>query len=416
MSSKIKFISMNISVIYIHHVGAFGGASRSLLELLRAPSGAVIKPYVISQKGQVSTILNEEGVPVVTTSGIAQFDNTLFGYYRGLRWLIIFREIAYLFPTIIALRAAKKKWGDVDIIHVNELTAIPVAVIAKWIFKSPLIVHVRSVQRAMTSGLRGKLLRYLIHRYVDQLVAIDCTVRASLPEDFSVEIVHNGFPLPDERQRKSHERSNLNFSSARPLRVGCVGSLLKSKGVYELVEAAELCTRDGLAVEFFLVGENPRILRGIRGYILKRFGFAADVRADLNALIGKYGLDERVKIKGFTADVKAFYDSIDVLCFPSHLDACGRPVFEAAFSRVPSIVAVDKPFEDTIIDGQTGICIPAKNPIAIVDAIRFFYSRPDELKRMGEAAYKLAAKNFDINVNAKIMVNIYQNLICKSIF
>lgn len=403
-----------MNILYIHPIGAFGGASRSLLELLRALSGGFVQPYVVSQKGQFAAILEKENISVVTAAGLTQFDNTFFSYYRGLRWLVLMRELAFLLPTFIALRAAKRKWGAVDLIHVNELTAIPAAIMAKRLFKAPIVMHVRSVQRPMTDGLRGRLLKHLIRRYVDQVVAIDCTVRESLPKDLSVEIVRNGFPLSDVPRTSSSQNSYRRFSPEKPLRVGCVGGLLKLKGVYEFVETARLCTQAGLAVEFLLVGENPRKLRGIKGYLLKRFGFAADVRAELESMINKYGLGESVKIKGFTADVKRVYDSIDILCFPSHLNACGRPVFEAAFSRVPSIVAVDNPLEDTIVNGQTGICISAKDPLAIVDAVTFFYTHPEELDRMGEAAYQLAVKNFDIAANVVKMVDIYKHLISKS--
>lgn len=404
---------MRITVLYIHPIGIFGGASRSLFELLKAFPCGCIHPYVVAQQGQVASILERENISVIRTYGLTQFDNTLFSYYRGLRWLVLLRELVFLLPTFIALREAKRQWKTVDIIHVNELTAMPSAIIAKFYFKVPIVMHVRSLQRPMTNGLRGKLLKYLIHRYVDQLVAIDCTVRASLPMDLSVEIVRNGFPPPDELVVSSEQRPIREFSPNRPLRVGCVGGLLKFKGVYELVEAARLCIQAGLSVEFVLVGENPRKLRGIRGYLLRRFGFASDIRSELESMVDNYALNKNVKFKGFTSDIRAVYESIDVLCFPSHLNACGRPVFEAAFSRVPSIVAVDAPLEDTIINGQTGICISAKNPAAISDAVKFFYSHPEELERMGDAAYQLAVKNFDIAENAAKMVDIYKNLISK---
>lgn len=402
-----------MKILYIHPIGVFGGASRSLLELLRVFSGSFIQPLVISPRGQVATILEKENISVVTAPGLSQFDNTYFSYYRGLRWLILIRELTFALPTLIALRTAKQKWTGVDIVHVNELSAMPVAIMTKLFFKTPLVMHVRSVQRPMADGLRGKLLKYLVRRYVDQLVAIDCTVRESLPKDLSVEIVRNGFPSPESPRAKSVRGTNRLFSKENPLRVGCVGGLLKLKGVYELVEAAHQCNQAGLAVEFILVGENPRNLRGIKGYLFRRLGFAADARTELNAMISKYNLLDQVKIIGFTHDIKSIYDSIDLLCFPSHLNACGRPVFEAAFSRVPSIVAVENPQEDTILHGQTGVCIPSKDPKAIADAVTFFYSYPEELERMGEAAYQLAKKNFDIDLNAKKMIDIYKRLLKK---
>jgi glycosyltransferase involved in cell wall biosynthesis len=93
------------------------------------------------------------------------------------------------------------------------------------------------------------------------------------------------------------------------------------------------------------------------------------------------------------------------------LDACGRPVFEAAFSRVPSIVAVSDPKPDTIIDGETGICIPPRDPKALADAVEYFCTQPSEVERMGEAAYRLAMENFDIAANASKMLAIYRHLV-----
>lgn len=101
-----------------------------------------------------------------------------------------------------------------------------------------------------------------------------------------------------------------------------------------------------------------------------------------------------------------------MLCFPSHLNAAGRPVFEAAFFKVPSIVAMQNPRADTMIDGETGICIAPKDAQALARAIEYFYARPEEVRRMGEAAYRLALRDFDTKKNACRMLAIYQQ--CRS--
>ncbi len=401
---------MPLSVLYIHPSGTFGGASRSLLEMLRAFQAGSVAARVISQRGRVPEMLAREGVPVIATRGIAQFDNTRYGYYRGLRWLVLLRELSFWWSMRRALQAAQAEWPRPDIVHVNELTAIPAALLAKKLFGAPVVMHVRSVQRPMAIGLRGRLLRELVGRCVDQLVAIDTTVRESLPADLPVAIVHNGFPGAPAAARACPARAG---TGRRRLRIGFVGLLLKLKGIYEFIEAARLCAERGLDVEFVIAGENARVLRGLKGYLLKRFNFAADVRADLERYIAEHALEGRVKLIGFTADVKAVYDGLDVLCFPSHLDACGRPVFEAAFSRVPSIVAVSDPKPDTIVHGETGLCIPARDPKALADAVEHFCTRPEEVERMGEAAYRLAMENFDIAANAAKMLAIYRRLVAR---
>ena len=82
-------------------------------------------------------------------------------------------------------------------------------------------------------------------------------------------------------------------------------------------------------------------------------------------------------------DISAVYSGMDVLCFPSHLNAAGRPVFEAAFFRKPCILAIENPQSDTMIDYVTGICIPEKEPLELFNAIKYFCDHPAEITRMG---------------------------------
>ena len=91
------------------------------------------------------------------------------------------------------------------------------------------------------------------------------------------------------------------------------------------------------------------------------------------------------------------------------MNAVGRPVIEASFYKVPSIVAITDPLDDTMIDDETGICIPKKKPQALAGAIEYFYSNQQEIDRMGQAAFQLALENFDSKQNAEKMLKIYQN-------
>jgi glycosyltransferase involved in cell wall biosynthesis len=100
-----------------------------------------------------------------------------------------------------------------------------------------------------------------------------------------------------------------------------------------------------------------------------------------------------------------------VLLFPSHFDAPGRPVFEAAFSSVPSIVSVDKPRADTLVHGETGLAIPVKSPSKLAEAILYFADNPSEVQRMGAKAKQLADSNFDPATNARKLLAVYTRVI-----
>jgi len=395
------------SILYVHMCGSFNGSSRSLLEMIRAFSSEGVRAHVVTPKGNVADLFRKEGFPIIECRGISQFDNTRHGYYRGRRWLILLREIYYLFPTLLALIRAKLKWPSIDLVHVNEITALPAAVLAKLVFRTPLILHVRSVQQTTKGRWRTRLVRWIVRRFCDAVVAIDDTVMQSLPEGIEVQIVHNGFsPLPGGEAESSVD-PRLHAQRNGTIRVAMIGHLLALKGVYEFIEAARLCKERKIPAKFILVGEGNRELSGLRGILFRKLGFAREVKQDVEKLIQRHELQDSVFLVGFTLNIRAVFENVDVVCFPSHLDAVGRPVFEAAFFGVPSIVAMTNPRSDTFIHRETGLCIERQNPHALANAIEYFYDYPEERRRMGEAARKLAVEQFCIDNTAKEMLAIY---------
>ena len=403
-----------ISVLYVHHAGTFGGASRSLLELIKGfPQGSVA-PRLITQRGGVAQFFARSGIEVIETTGISQFDHTRFGHYRGRRWLLLLREMIYLPFTILALLRARRRWKDIDIVHVNEVVSLATVILGKILFRCPVVVHVRSMQETRRGRLRTRIIGRLLRRYADAVIAIDETVRRSLPAGIDAAVVHNAYSPGSDRTGASTAQPLIPPKSPGPLRVAMVGSPLAFKGVWEFVEAARLCRERNLAVEFLVVGVGSRQSGGpIRG-LLRAAGFMHDAGEELRRHIEKYGLKDSVHLIAFTPDIDQVYRNIDVLCFPSHLNAVGRPVIEAAFWSVPSIVAMRDPQPDTMVHCETGLCIEPGDPRAIADAISFFCRNPFETARMGEAARRLALQNFDSGKNAARVLDIYLRALAAS--
>lgn len=396
-----------LSVLYVHHTGAFGGASRSMLELIEGfpPRGVVAR--LITQDGSVARIFAGRGVDVITAAGITQFDHTRFNYYRGWRWLVLVREAVYLPFTLLALLRARMRWKDIDLIHVNEVVALAAVVLGKMLFRCPVVVHVRSVQEMRRGRLRGRFISWVLRRYADAVIAIDETVRRSLPPGVAAQVVHNAYSPRSARAGTSAAGRPVPPRSPGILRVAMVGSPLAFKGVREFVEAARLCRERGLAVEFLMVGIEAGEQPDLAKRLLRAVAFTHDAGGDVRRLIEEHALNDRVRLAGFTPDIDEVYREIDVLCFPSHLDAVGRPVFEAAFWKVPSIVAVRDPQPDTMVHRETGLCIESGNPRAIADAVEYFCLNRPEIARMGESAHRLAIENFDGRKNAARVLDIY---------
>lgn len=399
-----------LRVLYLHMTGAFGGASRSLFEAIRAfPAGAVEAKFV-TQRGTAAAVFSEVG-EVEPSRGMAQVDHTRYSHYRGVRWLVLLREVAFLPFTTAALWRAKRRWGRVDLIHLNEFTGLVPLWIARRMFGAPAIVHVRSIAHDDVRCRRTLWLHRCLRREAAAIIAIDENVRSSLPGDLNVEVIHNGFaPNQSDGPDEAFER-RLPVLRADSFKVGFVGNLLRVKGIEELIEAARLTRDRGLDVEFIVVGDDARPGRGFSERILNALGLKQDLRADIEAALDRYRLRDRVHLVGFTTQIARAYRLMDVLCFPSHYDAPGRPIFEAGFFGVPSIVAVQQPRSDTLIHGVTGLAVAPRSAEQLASAIEAMAVDHVSTRRMGEAAKALAERICDVQRNAEHLLDLYRRVV-----
>lgn len=398
--------------MYIDGVGPFGGASRSLYEAVAALSRSGINPHFVAVRGTALDIYSKVATDIVNTRGLTRFDNTEYSHYRGGRWLILLREIFHFPFTLVAMLKAFRRWrGKIDLIHVNEVTEIIPGLIAKWLFRVPIVVHVRSLQWNNTRSWRVRMLHRWLTRSVDAVIAIDETTRASLPASLAVNVIHNSFTTKPEQHSDAAILSSFDTYRPDSLKVGFVGNLHVSKGIFDLVDAARLLCDAGANVEFIVVGGHTRVGGGIKGWLLRLAGLEQDVYGELLERITEHKLESTFHLLGPTHNIQCVYERLDVIAFPSHFDAPGRPVFEAAFFCVPCVACVSDPKPDTLVHGETGLTVPARDPTALAQAIHHFESNRSEVARMGKYAHQLAINNFEPEANARRIKNIYSRVL-----
>lgn len=387
-----------MNVLFLHPAAAFGGASKSLIELYRLLHAGGVRGTVLTPVGAVCQSFEKAGMRVRPVKGLSQFDNTRYGYYRKVRWLILLREFLLLPFALAGLWRLRRE--PFDLIHINEITLLPLGVIAKRLLRVPMVVHVRSLQRKPGSGMRTSWLNGLLRRYADAVVAIDHTVALTLEATLPLSIIHNGLEVTDQPVDRHAE--------GEPVKVGFLGVLIPLKGIFELVEAMRILKARGVAIECLVAGENARQISGFKAWVLRKFGFARDVRAELEELIRRDELEDQIKLLGFVSDVRELYPQLDILCFPSHLNAAGRPVFEAAFYSVPSVVAVTHPMPDALLHEVTGLAVPIPDPMLIADALQRLAEEPEFRRKLGRQAQIWAEENFAIDVNAAHILDLYR--------
>jgi len=389
-------------ILYIHHCSVFGGASRSIYEAIKAFPDGQVDPYFLCAKGSASKKFLELTENVIETRGISAFDHTKFSYYRGRRWLVLLREFFFLGFTFFSMLKARVVWGKdaFNAIHINEITLTPVIIFAKILFKAPIICHCRSIQANNVGELRENLIRKIVNRYVSCVVAIDNDCSRSLSLDIPVHVIHNGLNVTG-----TSYFSNKKFQDK--FTVGFVGNLLPSKGIYDLIECAKKYKQMEVdEVIFLIVGPSFEQEASIFDQIFSFLGFRELAGKKILSLITKYELDNVINI-GFQDDISSVFQGMDILCFPSHLDAVGRPVFEAAYFGVPSVVAVTNPTPDTFIPNITGVKVRNKCPADLYDAIELYRNSPETLSTHGDNSRVLSNEYYNISKNSQMLVNLY---------
>lgn len=396
-------------VLYIHPAGTFGGASKSLIELyLASKKKGEIDATVITPKGSAVNAFRDAGMNVIETVGLTQFDHTRFGYYRNFRWLILLREFCFIPVVFFTLLHVKKKLNRFDLIHVNEITLLPTGIIAKWIFRLPMVFHIRSLQNTEFTNLRSKLVFGALRKYAASVICIDETVRASIPQNLPSVVIHNGIDIGQIGTVES--KAQL----PKQVVIGMAGVFHRSKGIYEFLAAARIILIErSRNVRFILAGENARKATGSKKWIYKKLGFSEDVLTEAKRYVKHNGMEHQVIFAGFVKDIRQFYPQLDVLCFPSHLNACGRPVFEAAFFGIPSIVAINNPVEDALIHEVTGLAIGKSEPRLLADAIDRLIMDDTFRRALGHQASLWAHRIFSMETSAELLLKEYLHILDK---
>jgi len=385
---KKSFIKKNILVI--NHSSVFGGATQSLMIYLKENLD-YFNFICLTPKGSSSRVLQENNIKTKIVIGFSQFNNNNFGYYKGFRWLVIFREITLFFYNIYFAFRSKIVLKSTDLILLNDLTLLPVAVAFKFFFKCNIVSYVRSKQNE-NNTIRIKFQRYLINKYIDKLISIDHDVEKTLSKNLKIKkkILYNSFYVPtDYKKRKPHKKLNVGF----------VGNFTNSKGVEILLNVIKKL-KNNKNFYFYIVGPIPQ-KTNLFDIILKKI----KIRENYYDIFKKNEkeLCKNSRFLGFRYKLDDFYKKIDLIIFPSYVSAAGRPVLEAGLYGSPSLLTLFKGDKnDIIIDNYNGLHIKNNSSNDLIKKLLFLYRNKSFLHKLSVNARSSSKKRFDIIKNKKI--------------
>jgi glycosyltransferase involved in cell wall biosynthesis len=172
--------------------------------------------------------------------------------------------------------------------------------------------------------------------------------------------------------------------------------LLRNKGVFEFVGAANILRERGVDVEMRLIGSsdlgNPTSVTEVE--------------------LERWRKEKVVILMGYRTDIAHQYASANIVCLPSYYGE-GLPkclVEAAACGR--AVVTTDHPgCRDAIRPDQTGLLVPVRNAVELADAIQKLIESPELRCRMGKAGRALAEEVFAIESVVDQHLQIYGELL-----
>ena len=374
MNKKILFL--------IHNHKNFSGAARSLGETIINLKNRV-NFTVICPKGTSSIFFKSLNIKVIEVKFIPRFNHFEIGYYKGLRWLLILREIAALIYFLFFLINLKLKYNVIERFHLNEIELSIVAPLLNFFFKTSITSHLRCPLELNKGRYRYKFLKFICKKYMKGIIAIDKDCYKTSPIKQISSIIYNGINKKN-LSVKNKKRTIITF--------GFVGNFIQRKGIYEALEVFKKINKKYKA-KLLCVGQNK-----IQNRLLKLFKFEKDFESYLkhNNILKC----QNIKIFPMTFNLKNFYSKIDVIIFPGYMNAVGRPVIEASLLKKPSIIALKKYNTDTAMENNCLIFKPG-DLISFEKQIIYLLNNKSKIKKMGFLAYINAKKNFDIKKNSK---------------
>jgi len=131
-----------------------------------------------------------------------------------------------------------------------------------------------------------------------------------------------------------------------------------------------------------------------------------ELRADLEAMVTKLGIQDQVVFTGYRNDLVPALTAIDVFVLPSISEGLGICLMEAMAMRKPIVATAVGGVPEVLIDGETGILVPAKDPERLANAIADLLAAPKRLQRMGEKGREVAFRRF----NRQKMIHAHESL------
>lgn len=170
--------------------------------------------------------------------------------------------------------------------------------------------------------------------------------------------------------------------------------IIKEKGVFELVESIPAVVKEFKAVTFIFAGDGPEI-------------------DPVKRVCKDSGIEEYVRFTGHLPykDVTRALVASDVFVLPTYyIEGMPTAILQALAAGLPVITTPAGGIPEVIKTGENGFLIQPRSPRQLAEKILLLLQQDDLRDQIGRSNSELARKEFDIEIIAKKLGELYSSL------
>jgi glycosyltransferase involved in cell wall biosynthesis len=281
-----------------------------------------------------------------------------------------------------------------DIVHAHGYKADIYVYLALRAQHIPLVSTCHNwIDRDLSVSLYGALDRFVLRNYM-RVVAVSNEVKHRLLKagvrEEEIRLIRNGIDL--RLFDNAHPILRSDSTADHPLMVGLVGRLSKEKGVDIFIRAAAHVLVKLPRARFLVIGEGPD-------------------RERLELLIDELQIRESLQILGHRDDMPSIYASLDLMVSSSRQEGLPMAILEGMANRLPLVATAVGEVPTIVLDGQTGVLVPAESVEALSEGILDLLRDPAKRTRFGMAARQLIEEEFSAERMTADYLRVYEEAV-----
>lgn len=298
-------------------------------------------------------------------------------------------------PTVI--RAAKKLVNDqnIDVLISHGYKAHIVCFALRRLTGIPWIAYSHGWTSENFKVEIYNLIDKIMVRFADRIVPVSESLsnRLHLGKRLRKKtvVIANAVDLIDITEEFPDLRSQYGVMEDEVL-LGVVGRLSPEKGHRFFLEALKTVLAVYPKVKALIVGEGQE-------------------RDAITRSIAEYGLAEKVILTGYQKDVSPYHHAFDILVLPSLSEGMPNAALEAMIFGKPVVASDVGGIPEVVIDGETGLLVPAKDPPALAAAILELVGDKEKSIAMGLAGKERVERDFSPRQRAHRVIEVVHSLL-----